>query len=147
MRCPSCGKVAVKAGEACPECGAEAEKRPRTALGLKRNVAATLAYPLTFVTGLAFYAVEDDAFIRFHAAQSVVVIGSLFGLVFVVETALGLLTVAGVAGPAAAAFLAEGSSSALGAIGTVLWLVLMLRAFQGTRFGLPGAGDLADRYA
>jgi uncharacterized membrane protein len=76
----------------------------------------------------------------------VVVFGSLFGLVFVVETVRGPLTVTGVAGPAAAS-LASLFSSALGAVGTMLWLVLMLRAFQGRRVGLPVAGDLADRYA
>jgi hypothetical protein len=48
-----------------------------TASGLDANVAATLAYSLGWVTGLAFlFFEEENKFVRFHAWQSVIVFGS-----------------------------------------------------------------------
>lgn len=148
MRCQSCGEAAADPGEACPECGSTVEQPagegPETSLGFDRNVGAALAYSLTFASGLLFYVLEDDGFVRFHAAQSVVVFGTVFGLALVVETVGGVLAVAGGAGAAVA--LSGPVTSALGLLGAVAWLGLMYKAARGERVRVPVAGSVAERY-
>jgi uncharacterized membrane protein len=103
-----------------------------TASGLDANVAATLAYSLGWVTGLAFlFFEEENKFVRFHAWQSVIVFG---GLSLAWMVALSVWFVGWIL-----AFLVIPPVSA------VLWLVLMLKAYQGERFKLPGVGDLAEQ--
>lgn len=45
--------------------------------GLKKETAAALAYVLGPLTGLVFLILEKDTFVRFHALQSIVVLGIL----------------------------------------------------------------------
>lgn len=47
-------------------------------------MAAALSYVLGWVTGLIFYNIEKDPFVRFHAMQSIIAFGAL--------TALSILT-------------------------------------------------------
>ena len=44
---------------------------------MDENVAGLLCYSLGWVTGLIFYLVDKRPFVRFHAAQSMVVFGGL----------------------------------------------------------------------
>jgi len=48
-----------------------------TQSGLSENVAGLLCYVLGWVTGLIFYFIDKRPFVRFHAAQSIVVFGGL----------------------------------------------------------------------
>ena len=48
-----------------------------TQSGLSENVAGLLCYLLGWVTGLIFYFTDKRPFVRFHAAQSIVVFGGL----------------------------------------------------------------------
>ncbi|MDR5672923.1 Tic20 family membrane protein [Halalkaliarchaeum sp. AArc-CO] len=116
-----------------------------TVLGLDRNLAGALAYSVTFLTGLVFYLVTDDEYVRFHAAQSVVAFGSVFALVLLFELLGALLgTVSALeAGVSAAVTLV---SSALGLAAFVLWLLLMVKAGRGERFKLPLLGTVAERF-
>ena len=146
MRCPSCGEAAVDPGEGCPECG-ETVERPAadgtgTSLGLDRNVAAALAYSLTFASGLLFYVLEDDAFVRFHAAQSVLVFGAAFGLALVLEVWQAALVLSGAAGGTGLRLL-TGVSTVLGLVTVGLWTLLMVQAYRGERFAVPLFGRAA----
>ena len=50
------------------------ETRAETALGIDANLAAAIAYLFGFVTGAIVFVLEDEnEFVRFHAAQSIVV--------------------------------------------------------------------------
>jgi uncharacterized membrane protein len=114
--------------------GAErAKERPvpgGTSTGLEPRLAAVLCYSLLFVSGVALLVLEkENRFVRFHALQSTLAFGALF-VVYVVAGLVPLL------GPALA-FL-------LSALGVVLWLHLMYRAWQGQWYKLPWVGDVAE---
>ena len=54
------------------------EHTDRTSLGCDANVAAALAYLLGWISGVAILLIErHNAFVRFHALQSVLVFGFL----------------------------------------------------------------------
>jgi uncharacterized membrane protein len=103
-----------------------------TSSGLDPNVAAALAYLFGWVSGVAFLFFDQrNAFVKFHALQSVVVFGalSLAWMVALSVPFLGWIV----------AFLMIPPVSA------VLWLILMFKAYQGERFKVPGAGDLVEQ--
>jgi uncharacterized membrane protein len=119
---------------------------PATGTGLAPNVAGALSYALGLVTGVVFLMVEKDPFVRFHAWQSIVVsvawIAVWIGL-SIASAILGLIPVLGILVVILGLLLSIGLS--LG--GLILWIVLMLKAFQGERWKLPYLGDYAERYA
>jgi len=57
---------------------------------MSENVAATLSYALGWVTGLVFYFIDKRPFVRFHAAQSIVVFGALHILIILTTGLFGL---------------------------------------------------------
>ena len=75
---------------------------------------------------------EKNQFVRFHAAQSIVVFGSLNLLAIL----LGWIPRVG------------GMFSALiAAVAFVFWIVLMVKAYQGERYRVPPAADIAENIA
>jgi uncharacterized membrane protein len=104
----------------------------KTSSGLDANVAAALAYALGFVTGLVFLLTEhENKFVRFHAMQSTIVFLALSAACVLLQSIplLGMLLAVFFVIPVSA----------------VLWLVLMFKAYQGERFKLPIAGDMAEQ--
>ena len=103
----------------------------KTSTGMQPNVAALLSYLLGFITGIIFYLIEkENKFVRFHAMQSMVTFGGLFvlGLVLAVIPVIGW-----------------GLMPILWVVETVLWILLMIKAYQGEMFKLPIAGDIAEK--
>ncbi len=89
------------------------------------NLKAALTYALGWITGLIFLLTEkEDKFIRFHAAQSLVLFGGLTLISFVplLGQLLGLI---------------------LWPLSLILWIVLMVKAYQNQKFELPVLSDLA----
>jgi len=94
---------------------------------MEENIEGALCYLLGWDTGLIFYLIEkDNEFVRFHARQSILTFLPLFILGIVVSWipflgwVIGLLTF-------------------------ILWLVLMIKAYQGNKFKLPVVGNIAER--
>jgi len=110
----------------------------RTQTGLQRNVAALLSYVLGWITGIVFFIIEQDPFVRFHAMQSIVTFGGLSLLSVVVSSLFGSVGLW--------AFQSL-LNSAITLLSLVLWVVLMMKAYRGERYSLPVVGDLAERYA
>ncbi len=105
----------------------------RTSTGLQENVAGLLAYVGWWVSGIVFLLLEpDNKFIRFHAIQSII--------------ALGFITVAGWV---VTFFPVIGwwISRVIWLIGVALWIVLMIKAYQGAKYKLPVSGDLAEKWS
>jgi uncharacterized membrane protein len=99
--------------------------------GMQPNLAALLSYVLGFVTGLIFYFVEkENKYVRFHAMQSIIV----FLALFVAQIILGMIPILGWV---LSFFIWLG--------GFILWIVLMIKAYQGEYFKLPIAGDIAEK--
>jgi uncharacterized membrane protein len=103
----------------------------KTASGFDENVAAALCYGLGWVTGLVFFATEpENTFVRFHAMQSMVVFGAAC-VAFLVCLSIPFL------GWILSIFIFYASAA--------LWLILMFKAYQGERFKLPVAGEIAEQ--
>ena len=103
----------------------------KSTTGLDENVAGLLCYLFAWVSGLVFFLIEKDSdFVRFHAAQSLVVFGSftVLGIILPVIPIFGLLLM-----------------PLLSALGFVLWLLMMIMAFQGNKFELPLVQDLVKK--
>ena len=87
---------------------------------------------LGWLTGVALLVAErENRFVRFHALQSTIVFGALSVVCVLLQVIpiLGLLMVVFLIIPASA----------------ILWLVLMFKAYNGERFKLPIAGDVAEQ--
>ena len=105
----------------------------RSSLGLDANVAGLLCYLLGFITGIVFWVIETKStFVRFHAIQSTFIFVGLF----IIQIASSVIPILGIAINALASLAA-----------LVLWIILMIKAFQGERFKLPIVGDMAEERA
>ena len=103
----------------------------KTSTGMQVNVAALLSYVLGWVTGLIFYLIEkDNKFVRFHAMQSIVTFGGLNVLIMVLIfiPVLGWIVM-----------------PIVSILQFILWILLMVKAYQGETFKLPIAGDIAEK--
>lgn len=113
-----------------------------TSTGLAPNVAGALSYVLGPITGLVFLVLENEnRFVRFHAAQSMMV-----GVVFIaLSIGLSILSTVLAFVPILGWILALLLSLGLAVIGFVLWLMLMWKAFSGSEWSAPVAGGLARK--
>jgi uncharacterized membrane protein len=142
--CKACGQE-LGSATFCPKCGASqsATVAPAAALaaspteGLQENVAGLLCYLFGWVTGIIFLLIDKRPFVKFHAAQSIVVFGGLTVI------RIGLLFLHGMLG----GILGFGLFGLLGLLGLILWVLLMVKAYQHQMFRLPIAADIADGFA
>jgi uncharacterized membrane protein len=122
--------------------------------GLEENVAALLAYVLGWLTGIIFLLIDKRPFVRFNAAQSIVVFGGLGILMFLVSIISGGGMFFGGFGGygwgpgfgirAMLAMLGGLFNMLLGLATFILWIVLMLKAYQRQSFRVPIAAGIAD---
>src|SRR6202795_1917254 len=91
--CKACG-TELGGAAFCPKCGASQTApavpmgtAPAASEGLAENVAGLLCYVLGWVTGIIFILIDKRPFVRFHAAQSIVV----FGALTVIRIGLGIV--------------------------------------------------------
>lgn len=101
----------------------------KTDLGFDENIEGLLCYLLGWVTGIVFLLLEkENRFVRFHALQSLVVFLGLFVLNLIVGSIplLGFL------------------SPIIFLLALVLWILLMVKAFQGEKYKLPWVGEFAE---
>src|SRR5687768_2877591 len=104
----------------------------KTSSGLDQNVAGALTYALGWITGAAFLLTEpSNRFVRFHAIQSIIVFGGLSLIWFIALSIpfLGWLIALVILPP----------------LSVILWLLVIFKAYQGERFKLPFAGEIADQ--
>jgi uncharacterized membrane protein len=105
----------------------------KTSMNLDENVASLLCYVLGWITGLIFFLVEkENKMVRFHAMQSIVV----FGSITVVSIIVGWIP-----------FVGYIIGVLLSILALVLWILLMIKAYQGEKYKLPIAGDIAEKQA
>lgn len=108
-----------------------ADENKKTVLGVTENLEGLLCYVLGWLTGLVFLIVEtNNAFVRFHALQSLVTFLGLFIISFVI----GLVPVLGIL-----------VSLLLVPLQIVLWILLMVKAYKGERYKLPIVGDFVEK--
>ncbi len=106
----------------------------KTSTGLEANVAGLLCYVGWWISGLVFVFIEPkNKFVRFHAWQSIIV----FGVLTLASFAVRLIAWIPVVGWLIAIL--------FWALCVVLWIVLMVKAYQGQKYKLPWAGNLAEK--
>jgi len=139
--CPKCGQPQAGAGTPAP---VGSNPGPSHS-GLSENTAALLSYVLGWITGLIFFLIDSRPFVRFHAAQSMVTFGGLHIIRIVLAAVFGFgwWFYGGWANFGIGALLL----GAVGLISLVLWIVCMVKAYQGARFKVPIAGDIAEGIA
>lgn len=101
------------------------------ATGLKKNTAGALAYLLGPITGVIFLVIEKDPFVRFHAMQSIVVLGGLWLLSWILPFTIVLMVL----------------SPIIAILSFVLWLVCIYKAWQGEDWEVPLLGKIARNLA
>jgi uncharacterized membrane protein len=97
---------------------------------LAPNVAGLLCYLGVWITGIIFIVLEQkNRWVRFHAAQSIVV----FGVLFIASLALGWIP-----------YIGPFFKFVIGITGFILWILLMVKAYNGETYRIAVAADLAD---
>ena len=149
-----CNKCGTRVDQAafCPHCGAPQALQPAPppatrsspSHGISENAAATLTYALGWLTGIIFFLIDGRPYVKFHAAQSIVVFGGLHLLRIALGTITGIGWLAGGWHLMAPRFF---FFHMIGLLSFVLWILLMVKAYQGQSFKIPIASDLAESLA
>jgi uncharacterized membrane protein len=104
-----------------------------TTLNLTPNVAGLLCYLFGWISGIVFFVMEQkNKWIRFHAAQSIIVFGFLCILTFIFWWIPWIGWIFG---------------TIIWICGFILWVLLMYKAYQGEYFKLPVVGIFAESMA
>lgn len=112
--------------------------------GLDPKVGSMLSYLLFgWIGGLVMFFTQKHPEVRFHAAQSIIVFGSLTVLSIFLSILVPTLMFAGTGSFLLVTLL----SFALNAVGFVLWILLSIKGYSLQHFKLPIAGDMAERWA
>lgn len=107
----------------------------QTDSGMQQNIAALLCYVLGWLTGLIFLFIDKRPFVRFHAMQSIIVFGGIHVLQLVLSWILF---------PALRLWsLSFALSGLISMVSLVLWILLMVKAYQNEWYKVPVAGDIA----
>jgi uncharacterized membrane protein len=94
-----------------------------------QNLMGALAYLLGPITGVVLLLTQKDSTVRFHSMQSIVVLGGLWLLSWILPfTVVGIVLVL-----------------PLMIVTFVLWVLLMWKAFNGEKFKVPYLGDFAEK--
>jgi uncharacterized membrane protein len=169
ITCPQCHAQMPDNVAFCPGCGrrmwvpGQDAKRPaasppviRTPAGapvtvtpvsvpsqFKDNLLAALAY-ITFIPATIFVLIEPfkrNRFIRFHSFQSIFLTAATIVIAFALRILYSVFTLIPVVG-----YLIAWLALAVAVLGWgILWLVLLVKAFQGQTFRLPFIGSLAEK--
>ena len=147
--CSKCGTLVPESAALCQNCG---ETQPASSSsparsGLSENTAALLSYVLGWLTGLIFFLIDKRPYVRFHAAQSMLTFGGLHVLRAVLAAMFGVGWWFGGPGHWHRFGHAWPIMGLFGLVSFVLWIVLMVKAYQGQKFKLPFVGDLAEGLA
>jgi len=164
MFCPKCGTENPDKAKFCSKCGAELgatakpskaeakpESKPETesSTGLSTNVAGLLCYVALWVTGIVFVVWEKKSvFVKFHAWQSIMTFGVLTVAHLILSRMLIDIAWGNWLYPKLGLYRAGVAFGwIIGMVMLVLWIVLMIQAYQGKMWKVPLAGNWAEKQA
>jgi uncharacterized membrane protein len=102
----------------------------KTSTGMKANVEALLCYVpfIALIAAIVFIIIEkENKFVRFHAMQSIILSVSLLVLAFIPFINLLMIII--------------------GPLSLILYIVLMIKSYQGEQMKLPVIGDMAQKHS
>ncbi|MBV8822629.1 MAG: hypothetical protein JO125_03385 [Chloroflexi bacterium] len=112
-----------------------------TSTGMPARKAALFSYALGPISGLVFFLLErKNRFVRFSAAQSFI----LFGSVTIVYVLLRLVSFIPIVGALLSPLLTFALTVVV-ALAFLLWLLLLFCSYRGIRVKLPVISDYAER--
>ena len=106
----------------------------QTDSGMQQNVAALLCYVLGWLTGLIFMFIDKRPFVRFHAMQSILLFGGIHVLHIFLTFLFPVLRLWS---------LLFAISGLISLVSLVLWVLMMVKAYQNEWYKLPVIGDIA----
>jgi uncharacterized membrane protein len=142
--CVACGAQLLQDVNACPACGRPilaAVSAQGAAGNINDNIAGMLAY-FTIIPAIIFLFIEPfnrKPFVRYQAWQSI------FFCIALLIIHLGLGVVSHIVPFLFLLILPMQAIVSLGAF--ILWIVLVIKAYQGQMFRLPIIGDMAAKQA
>src|SRR5579863_1913798 len=148
LSCPHCSAQMPDAAAFCPGCGRpmQTATRAQGKVGmLPEAIAGALGY-FTFIPATFFLAASPynrNRFVRFHSLQCLFFTLACLLIGIGIKLASLILFLIPVLGP----LLVSLTSIVAVLAAVVLWLVLVVKAFQGEMFMLPVLGELAERQA
>jgi len=105
----------------------------KSSTGMDENIAALVSIIVAPITSLIFFMIEKDSkFVKFHAAQSGIlavalyVLGFIFGIIPIIGWLLALI---------------------LPLVAFVLFIILLIKAYNGEWYELPIIGEIAMQQA
>lgn len=115
---------------------------PAGTSGLAPNIASLLCYICSPITGIIFLLIEkENRDVKFHAWQSIAFGVSYIAVVIALEIVAAIIGwVASVLGVIVGFFI---PIVMLGAL--ILWIVCLVKAYQGERWRIPILGDFAAK--
>lgn len=148
--CPACGRAAAQpVGATGPTTPASVPitpaAQPVAAAPLADNIAGMLAY-ITFIPAVIFLLIEPynrNRFVRFHSFQSLFFHVGIVILDIALIIATSILHIVPVIGTLISIVLWPLISLGI----FLLWILLLVKAYQGEMFKLPVIGDMAERQA
>jgi uncharacterized membrane protein len=140
--CGSCGSAQATPNAGPVPATVPAGAAPAAQTQMSENVAGLLCYVVGWITGLIFYFIDKRPYVRFHAAQSIVTFGGLHIINIALAVIFGMSMIAGGLGGFSAGVLLYWL---VGVVSFILWILLMIKAYQGERFRVPIAADLAEK--
>jgi uncharacterized membrane protein len=130
----------------CPGCGRRMIAVPAEVAGtglLADNVAAALAY-VTFIPAIVFLRVKPfnhNRLVRFHSWQSIFFAIAAAVAALLLRILFSLLSLV----PRLGYLLGSLGVLVVGLGFVILWVVVVVKAFQGEQFKLPVIGDFAEK--
>lgn len=112
--------------------------------GLSSNIAGLLSYICMPITSIVFLLVEKENLdIRFHAWQ-----GTIFGVGYIAAV-LALQIMAAILGAiwSVLGIIVAFFVPVLGLVTFVVWIVCLVKAYQGEKWRIPVIGDIAAKKA
>ncbi len=159
MFCSKCGAENPEGAKFCSQCGAElgapakpseaaAKPEAESSTGMSANQAGFLCYVLGWVTGIIFVVLEKKStFVKFHAWQSIMTFGVLTVAHLILSTILGEIAYENFLWLHGLAIFAAVMGWIIGILIFILWIILMIQAYQGKMWKVPWAGDWAEKQA
>jgi uncharacterized membrane protein len=114
------------------------------ALGANPRVASVIAYSAWWATGALVWLIDRDRpAVRFHAMQSMIAFGAIFGVWAMCWVGSFLALV----GSSDLFFLLQELAQIVLAAGVIIWAICIIQVARGIDIRLPWVGDVAARLA